>query len=299
MLIVLVPDFEALLREAEIVPSLIARMLARAKPQALDPLTAQSVLACGQAIAPAALSRLADCPDDSEGFWMRADPLSLQPDLNAVWLQSSAALSEKARDELVACFADEGLVLDFPSPERGYLLLDADPDCRFRPPWALAGSSLDQVLPEGQQADHWRRLLNESQVILHQHRAAGEGRAAGSLWFWGPGALPDPGALSARISHLVGVSPELIGLARLLKLSHEPAVNTGGAADGSLVLWTCRQDWTAAQNLDHLADWMAGIWRRLGSFRLDSLELASRSQRWVLRPRDRWKVWRVRRGAWT
>ncbi len=293
MLIVLVPDFEALLSEAEAVPGLIGRVLARSRQHELDPLTAESVLACGQTIAPAALSRLADCPDDAAGTWMRADPVCLQADLNAVWLQPSAKLPDKARDELIACFADESLTLDFPSPERGYLRLDADPDCDFKPPWALAGNSLDQVLPEGPQADRWRRLLNESQIILHQHRGASESRAAGSLWFWGPGALPDARALSARVSHLVGASTELIGLARYLKLSHEPVVSTDGAADGTLVLWTCRQDWTAAQNLDHLADWLSGIWQRLGRFQIDRLELASRHRRWVLRPPDRWKIWRT------
>jgi len=292
VLIVLVPDFEALLSEAQVVPGLVDRMLVRSQQHELDPMTAESVLACGQAIAPAALGRLADCPNDAAGIWMRADPVCLQPDLNAVWLQPSAKLPETAQSELVCCFAEEGLTLDFPSPERGYLRLDAGPDCHFQPPWVLAGNSLDQVLPAGPEAGCWRRLLNESQIILHQHRDTSE-RAAGSLWFWGPGALPDDGALSARVSHLVGVSPELIGLARLLKLSHGPVVNTGGAPDGTLVLWTCRQDWTAAQNLDHLANWLTGTWQRLGRFRIDRLELASRRRRWILRPPDRWKIWRT------
>ena len=48
----------------------------------------------------------------------------------------------------------------------------------------------------GEGAERWRALLNESQIVLHNHpiNAVREARGAvavNSLWFWGAGTLPD------------------------------------------------------------------------------------------------------------
>ena len=292
MIVVLVPELDALLAEASAVPRLLGKLLARSDTHALEAEAAESVLVTGRPMGAAALSRLADCPNDASGIWLRADPVRLQPDINAVWLQGDASLSDEARCELIEGFGDDGMQLDFPAPDRGYLRLPALPDCRFQPPWRLAGLSLDHVLPQGPDAKRWQRLLNESQVILHQHIQAANGNTAGSLWFWGAGALPSDRPGSARVSHLVGTSPVLAGLARLLALSHEPVVHRRPPADGSLVLWSARSDRSAADNLAALSDWLAPVWQRLGRFRLDRLELASRDRCHVLKPGNRWQFWR-------
>ncbi|MGZ7354524.1 hypothetical protein ACXWRX_09325, partial [Streptococcus pyogenes] len=50
-------------------------------------------------------------------------------------------------------------------------------------------------LPQGPQGRRWRVLINEAQVLLHQHPLNAERRAKGlppvnSLWLWGAGRLP-------------------------------------------------------------------------------------------------------------
>ncbi|TVQ42003.1 MAG: hypothetical protein EA370_00755 [Wenzhouxiangella sp.] len=297
MIVVLVPELETLLAEAEQLPPLFRRFLARSRPHRIDPMFAESLLVTGQPLAAAPLSRLADHPLDADGIWLRADPVRLQPDLNAVWLQAEAGLSEAAIRDLVACFADEGLTLDFPTPSRGYLRLESIPECSFHPPWSLAGNSLDHVLPHGPDAGRWRRLLNDSQIILHQHTPEATGNTAGSLWFWGAGALPAASKPASRVSHLVGDSPVLVGISRFLSLSHEPVVHRRGAADGSLVLWPGRTERSASENLVELAGWLQPLWQRLGRFGLDSLELASRERCLVLKPRDRWRIWQRQASA--
>lgn len=297
MVIVWVPELEQLLRESRRLPALLERILARAARRRLEPESALATLVCSLDLAAGPLSRMADSPDDDNGIggsvWLRADPVSLRPDLGAVWLEPGVGLEPAAREALITAFANEGLALDFPDPRRGYIRLDSTPDCCFQPPWLLSGQSLDHVLPSGAEAGHWRRLLNESQVILHQH-GHGEPGHAGSLWFWGAGRLPGRQEAKVRISHLDGASPELIGLARWLSLSHSPLVPKRAVADSSLVEWHADQGSTADDNLERLSCWLDPLWHGLRRFSLDALELASRERCWRLSPAGSWRLWQRR-----
>ncbi|MCC5864495.1 MAG: hypothetical protein JJU31_05235 [Wenzhouxiangella sp.] len=296
MVIVWVPELEQLLRESRHLPALLERFLARAAGTRLEPESALARLVCSLDLAAGPLSRMADSGDDAGtggSVWLRADPVSLRPDLGAVWLEPGAGLKQAAREALISAFAGEGLALDFPDPRRGYIRLEKIPECRFHPPWLLSGQSLDHVLPSGAEAGRWGRLLNESQVILHQY-GQGEPGHAGSLWFWGAGSLPARQQAQVRISHLDGTSPELIGLARWLSLSHSPALPKSAVADCSLVEWPADQGATADDNLERLSRWLQPLWHGLRRFSLDTLELASRERCWRLSPAGSWRLWQRR-----
>ncbi len=292
MIVVFVPELGALLKESQSTPGLMASLLARASVRPVDQAAAVAELLTGRALPAAAISRLHDAPDEAgEGIWMRADPVRLVPDLNAVWIQPGAqlALDHPALPELSRLFAEDDLGFELAGPERGYLRLQALPDCVFQPPRALAGQSLDHALPEGPDARFWRRLLSEAQVILHQYRDQSE---VGGLWFWGPGQLPPRAGIEPRVSHLSSPDPADLSLADWLDLSHDPIDAPARVADASLVTWTPEPTLTAEDNLKALAEWLKPLWRRLRAGRIDALELAGRQQVYRITPGRAWQFWR-------
>lgn len=294
--IVLVPDLESLFRESAGKPALIRRLTRRAAPRQLDPAGFQGELAIGRPVPPAALTRRLDQPDDADGYWLRADPIDLSADLGAVWLHPGVPLdpdSAPAR-ELVALFAEEGLDLDFPTPERGYIRLAEPVDCHFSPPWALAGESMENLLPTGGDARRWRRLLNETQVMLHQHRAeSGPNRPPGSLWFWGGGALPERSGIEPRISTIAGDDPIMLGLADWLELEQMSARFEESPRPGLMMTWAFDYSLDAETNLEQLDAWIRRAWRRLRlDRRFEALEIVDDSRCWRFTTGDAWRMWR-------
>lgn len=152
----------------------------------------------------AALTRQADAGDAQGGFWMRADPASIVPDMQGARLMASAEslrLEQADIDALLPAlqplFAGFGYQLDAPTPSRWYLRLPEDtPLPRFADPETVLGDDLFSHLPDGDNGRQWRSLMTEAQVVLHQHpwneqRVAQGKRAVNSLWFWGAGRLPE------------------------------------------------------------------------------------------------------------
>ena len=291
--IVLVPGLQGMLREAARVPRLVRRLLGRGESRALDPATCHSSLLFDCDFPAAALSRHLDRPDDTLGSWMRADPVGVTPDLGAVWLHGQARLSSNspAARDLAALFSEEGMRLDLVGSDRGYLALERVPDCRFAPPWQLAGESMDRVWPQGPEALYWRRLLNETQMILHQHRQL-DSELPGSLWFWGAGELPVTAPV-ARVRRIRAVSPEPLGAAAWAGLDVvETAESEVDARPGALVEWQPDHAMTAEDNLERLAAYLALALRRLRFDRhLRELELACEQRVWRLSTLRAWRPW--------
>ncbi len=293
MIIILVPELEALLAEARTIPGPLASILSRSTVCHIDPASHQSRLLVGQAVAPAAVSRRVDRPDDCAGIWIRADPVELRPDLNAVWLQPSSMprLDGPVIKALTELFAEAGLAFDPASRGRGYLRLEHLPECRFQPPWQLAGQSMDHGLPTGPDATFWTRLISDCQVLLHQYRDSHESWPSG-LWFWGAGKLPARKTLSPRVSHVAGEEPELIALADWLELSHDPGIDQ--IANQTLVAWNTDSQTSSQDKLARLNAALKPLWRRLRSAQLERLELASSNRVHSLTPQQAWAFWRCR-----
>jgi hypothetical protein len=82
-------------------------------------------------------------------------------------------------------------------PQRWYLMLPRDNRLpAFADPHEALGAPMDAHLPQGEPGRRWRHLLNEAQVILHNHPINQQRMRDGklrvnSLWFWGGGGLPD------------------------------------------------------------------------------------------------------------
>lgn len=152
----------------------------------------------------AALTRQLDSEHDAQGPWLRVDPAHVAPDMGGARMLShgeALALSEEDAAQFLPAlrplFGDAGFTLDAPNPSRWYLRLPAGARLpAFAEPDDVLGEDLFAHLPEGDLGRRWRALLSDTQVLLHNHpwnvvRAAQGKAAVNSLWFWGPGSLPD------------------------------------------------------------------------------------------------------------
>ncbi len=288
-------ELEGLLTEATRLPPLLQRCLARAQRRPLDDNSAEAELVCGWPVAAAPLLRNRDRADGQAGYWLCADPVDLLPDLNAVWVRPGARLAADSEllADLEALFAAEGMRFELADPSRAFISLPAPPAVLFQPPWRLPGRSLDDVLPAGPDAPLWRRLLTETQVLLHQAARRGGG-GPGSLWFWGGGELPARDRGSPRVARVCSDDPVMLALADWLGLPRAELAGIDQASDGTLVDWPVDPRLSADENLNRLAAELRPLWLRLRGFRINALELAGRELCWRLSAAGSWQLWRQR-----
>lgn len=154
--------------------------------------------------APAALTRQAEVGDAAGASWLRVDPAHVRPDLNGarlLGLGERLGLSQADVDALLPAlkpvFGDSGFALDAPHPSRWYLRLPREARLpAFSAPDDALGEDLLEHQPEGPEGRRWRALLNDAQIVLHNHpwnaqRAARGLVSVNALWPWGGGVLPD------------------------------------------------------------------------------------------------------------
>jgi len=148
-------------------------------------------------------SLIADGGQPGGAWWLRADPVTLRADQQTVLL-SDAVLADVSHEEAVALTASlnahfEAVGLSFHplQPSRWYARVDSDPEMTAVPTAEVRGRPVIESLPAGPQGGRWRAILNEIQMVLHEHpiNAAREARGAATvngLWLWGAGRLADP-----------------------------------------------------------------------------------------------------------
>ncbi|MFT3806474.1 phosphoglycerate mutase [Arenimonas sp.] len=240
----------------------------------------------------AALQRQADCGDASGFRWLRADPVHVRPDINGARLMAwgnldlDPAEAEALLQALHPVFGDAGMPLTAGAPERWYLQLAIDaplPD--FSPPEQGLGDDLFRHLPEGGQGRRWRALLNEAQILLHNHpinaaRAARGRLPANSLWFWGAGVVPEE--VRSRLSSVSSSENDVLALATAAGI----AVDGAGQGDRLLDLRRER-DWRSVEGELSLA----GRSEKFATHDSIVLDFAD-GARWRLRPAQRWRFWR-------
>lgn len=235
----------------------------------------------------AAITRERDAGDAALHQWLRADPAHVRPDMNGARVMAigDLGLSQDEADALARplrpFFGDTGFQLSTPTPSRWYLALPVEAKLpAFSPPETVLGDDLFSHLPDGPEGRRWRALLNEAQVILHNHpvnaaRAAAGKMPVNSLCFWGGGRLPDQ--VRSGATGVVSSEIELLSLAQLAGLSTP--------RDGAQ-LFDLRQlrDWSAVEQ--RLRPGLAELGR-------DELHLDfADGVRWSLRAGQRWRVWR-------
>lgn len=212
-----------------------------------------------------ALRLLGEGHEPGADAWLCADPVHLRFSRNTLVVAGGGEpdLTRQEADQLVAelnvHLAEFGEFLA-PHPQRWYLRAKRAPRIVTHSPAAVAGRTLEPFLPQGEDARDWRHLINEAQVLLHNHplNAAREaaGRAtANSLWPWGAGVLP-AGAV-APAPQVLADHPLARGLARLAGVPAAPLPpRAQDAVLHSLTLLETLSE--SAQSLDAAA-WRSGL----------------------------------------
>ncbi|MDR1063580.1 MAG: hypothetical protein LBL48_06570 [Azoarcus sp.] len=254
---------------------------------------------------------------DAETHWLCADPVNL------FLTREHLLLGDFTDDEIDAAEAaalNTALNHDFSglgqfsavTPTRWYLRLDHPPTARFSPLHDVAGRPIQDFLPEGDEASarHWRHILNEIQIALHNHpvnraRETAGRRTINSLWFWGASARPAlDAAPRAPRPAIQTLDPMARGLARAAGIEPGPPdVDTALRASTLLTLDTLA---APARHLDLAAwqaalatlenDWFALIAKALDASILHRLELLAPGDRhslsFTVDRRARWRFWR-------
>ena len=152
--------------------------------------------------APFAAIALAGEGDARRGAWLRADPVHLRIDHDAVALHDAAIL-DVSRSEaaalvaaLQAHFASDGLEFIAPAAQRWYVRAPEGELPHTTPLWSAFGRNVFGLLPVARGRFNWRSALTEAQMTLGGHavnlRREEEGKpAVNSVWFWGEGARPE------------------------------------------------------------------------------------------------------------
>jgi hypothetical protein len=247
----------------------------------------------------AALTRQLDCGDAEHSVWLRADPAQVRADLGSGRLMACGGfgLTREEAESLVRplriLFGDEGCPISVGAPERWYLMLPRESRLpAFVPPEQVLGDDIYPHLPDGDLGRRWRRLLNEAQILLHNHpvnvaRLEAGKPAVNSLWFWGAGALPD----HVRTHQREVLSDEAVLRALCARAGvtarPRPAKLDAATATGRLVdlrdlreLGQIERDWIAPA--------VAGLGRGVSLLRIDGADGFG----CVYRASHRWRFWR-------
>ena len=164
---------------------------------------------------------LADGGTPEGHFWMRADPVHLSPTRTSLALADSSGL-EISREEAEALVETlnghfgPALLFCPLQPGRWYARLEKPAEVQTNAPSAACKEGVANHLPSGPDALRLHALMNEAQMLLHEHpvNAAREARGApelNSVWFWGGGVLDR--VKTSSVSTVVSNHPLPRGLA--------------------------------------------------------------------------------------
>jgi len=145
----------------------------------------------------AALERLG-AGADASGVWMRADPVHLRVEGDALRLYDASILDVQEDEaaglaaSLQEHFAMDGMEFGVASPDRWHVRLGSGEAPRTTALHDATGRNVFGRLPGD---PRWKNNLTEAQMILGGHEVNSRREAAGkpavnSVWFWGAGALP-------------------------------------------------------------------------------------------------------------
>jgi hypothetical protein len=268
----------------------------------------------------AALCLLADHGDPGSAFWLRVDPVHLQPQRDELVLLGAEQLSitRLEADQLIEAlnghFGSTGISFHTLHPQRWYARTTAALEIVTHTLPEVLGKSIGDRLASGYHGNKVRKLMNEAQMLLHTHPVNQAREAQGqptvnSIWPWGGGCLPTLHGKPFR--YIWSNDPLAQGLAiasrtscRELPASGEGLWAQGRKADHQLVVLDGLRnpasygDYAAWQrNLKSMEDkWFRPLAKAFRNGRIKSLRLHALGRDsnlvFTLEGGARWRFWR-------
>ncbi|MBI2802715.1 MAG: hypothetical protein HYX63_20960 [Gammaproteobacteria bacterium] len=287
---------------------MLARVLGRAT-QHPDPTPTEALLcAAFGRTAPggvAALTARIDFKNETDDAEiLRADPVHLHVDPNKVLLFGPAQLA------LTAAEADaflEVLRAEFPSlawrrasPTRWYIRRPSDVWAAAPSAAWLHGRSISPFFPTATTDRAWRRLLNDVQMVLHDHplnqtRVARGLPAVNGVWVFGGGSIN--AAAATPITRTFGNDVLLHGLAAAhgvqSQRNNTPAAALAASGEAVVVagpaFGRAAEEIAAITIADINSDWLPAVLRALRVGRIRQLDVVTHGHRSVLRGFGAWR----------
>ncbi len=252
----------------------------------------------------------------TDGYTLRADPVHFKAEMDhAVLLdQHRLGIYPEEAEKLVSAFnrhfAEDGLQLTYTDTRRWYLRFPAALDIQTTPLSQAIGRNVHNFLPQGNDARHWRKILNEAQMLFHGHDVNQRRESAGqltinSLWLWGEGE-PIKAASPPVFDWIMGDEVLACGLARYQRINMLPMQNDFSACQGRGLLVI--DSLSAAASYGDVEAWMDEVkklcehWLKplqqgLKEGQISSIKLYTDNGRgFEIHRRHRWKFWH--RGDW-
>lgn len=264
----------------------------------------------------AAVTRLVDDDHDLKGIWMRADPVHLRPEREAVVLLDESAFDLEKHEALIFAadlqrvFTSRNIELEAPTNNRWYIKLKHLPEIKSTPIHEVVGYDIHNHLPIGKEKILWDQLSNEAQMNLHQCPLNSEREQRGEwpvngVWMWGAGELPE--SKKQIWSRVFGDEVTTQGLSILtespyadLPDSIEAVVNQSGEQDNVLVVISFGLRHKQYYDHDGWQDfigyleeeWFAGIEKLINQNELDVLTLFTGEKKLTVKKTTFQKFWR-------
>lgn len=260
----------------------------------------------------AAMTLASEGRPPGNAYWLRADPVHFRVMRDRLVLTDSRTLNllPEEADTLAAAIADHfgdalrPMPLD---PHRWYIETPHPPRLTTTPLSIATGRDIDRLQPQGDDAQRFRSLSNELQMLLFAHpinqaREARGDLAVNSLWLWGGGTQP---RASRAVASLYSNDPDAAAIGQYCgaQLHATPSalqkslIQTGNVIllDALTPAGQCGDAYGWREAIGAMEqDWFAPLRATLHSLGREGLQLADpvNGKSLHLHPTDAWKIWR-------
>jgi len=289
--------------------SALSRLLTKAKvthiEMALEAIACQQFGLSSEGDFPiAALSASVDGLDVGDAYWLRADPVHFQMQRDCFSLSEPAPLSLKSEHATLMIaslnqhFAEDGLVFCMGQSGAWYLRADKVAHITTTLPRIAMDKNVHHFMPQGPDSSKWKAILNEVQMLLHDHQAnqareVGGELAVNSVWLSGAGVMPSFESLPHDMDLIIADDVLNLGAA---KWANIPKKTVPKSLDEVLQMNVqhVRLALPQAGNLN--VTWFEPLFSALKNKQIEQLTLNlgfyEKTLVAVIRPLDTYKFWR-------
>ncbi len=249
-----------------------------------------------QATAP--FSAMGDGLDATQGYWLHADPVHLALMRDFFILHGTPHdLNPQHAQQMVATlnqhFSGDGMQWFSPHPERWYLRLDQPLPISTISKKLAIGKKISNKISDDVNSAQYATMLNEIQMLLHQHAANMTREEAGllplnSVWLWGAGSYDLPALQPYTV--VLADEPLVKGLAGMLCQPLPDSAEYLPQQGNCLVVLDVKDEPQIRQN------WAMPLLDMLKSNKVQKLVLHLEQEQAVvsvaLKRYDLWKFWR-------